>query len=90
VSDRRCCEPGPPMRTRRAFDVAGTVVPVAVLALLPKCPACIVAWLAVGAGIGISMPAAAWLRGLILVSCLACLAFVAARHLRRSGVGSSA
>jgi hypothetical protein len=59
------------------------VVPAVVLALLPKCPACIVAWLAVGAGIGISMPAAAWLRGLILVSCLACLAFVAARHLRR-------
>ena len=84
MSDRGCCEPqqsGP--RRRRALDVAGSVIPVAVLALLPKCPACIAAWLAVGAGIGISMSTAAQLRGLILVSCLACLAFFAARHFRR-------
>ena len=84
MSEGRCCErsrrSGP---ARRILDVAGTVVPVAVLALLPKCPACIVAWLAVGAGIGVSMSTAAQLRGLILVSCLGCLAFVAARHLRR-------
>jgi hypothetical protein len=88
VSDRGCCGPSRPRRRGRALDVSGTVVPVAVLALLPKCPACLVAWLAVGAGIGISMPTAAWLRGLILVSCLACLALVAARQLRRQALRS--
>lgn len=80
MSERDCCRPG---KARRALDLTGTVVPVAILALLPKCPACIAAWLAVGAGIGISMSTAAQLRGLIVVSCLGCLAWVAARHLRR-------
>jgi len=87
VSDRGCCKPA---RPRRAREIAGAVVPATVLAILPKCPACIAAWLAVGTGIGISMPAAAFLRGLILVSCLGCLAFVAVRLLRRPGAGSAA
>lgn len=87
MSDRGCCKPA---RPRRAREIAGAVVPATVLAILPKCPACIAAWLAVGTGIGISMPAAAFLRGLILVSCLGCLAFVAVRLLRRPGAGSAA
>jgi hypothetical protein len=63
VSVRRCCG-----------TAARTVAPAAVLVLLPKCPACIAAWLAVGAGIGVSVPAAAALRWVILGSCVACLA----------------
>lgn len=68
MSARRCCG-----------TAAGTVAPAAVLVLLPKCPACIAAWLAVGAGLGVSIPAAATLRMLIVGSCVACLAFVAVR-----------
>jgi hypothetical protein len=73
VSVRRCCG-----------TAAGTVAPAAVLVLLPKCPACIAAWLAVGAGIGVSMSTAATLRMVILGSCVACLAFVVVRQVLRT------
>jgi hypothetical protein len=72
VSARRCCG-----------TAAGTVAPAAVLVLLPKCPACIAAWLAVAAGVGVSVSAAAALRWLIVGMCVACLAFVAVRIVRR-------
>ncbi|MFL6259787.1 MAG: hypothetical protein ACJ76Y_08760 [Thermoanaerobaculia bacterium] len=81
MSARRCCG-----------TAAGTVAPAAVLVLLPKCPACIAAWLAVAAGLGVSVPAAAALRWGILGSCVACLALTLLlgalgrlRRLRRKG-----
>jgi hypothetical protein len=64
VSDRRCCG-----------TITGTVVPAAILALLPKCPACLVAWLAV-AGLGVTVSTATALRIGLLVSCVACLAYM--------------
>jgi hypothetical protein len=72
VSARRCCG-----------TITGTVVPAAILALLPKCPACIVAWLAV-AGIGVAASTAAYLRISVLVLCLACLAYVSGRYAYRA------
>jgi hypothetical protein len=59
------------------------VVPSAILVLLPKCPACIVAYLAMGAGIGVTLSTAATLRVVLLVLCVACLGVVAARQVRR-------
>ena len=72
MSARRCCG-----------TATGTAAPAAVLLLLPKCPACIAAWLAVGAGIGVSMSTAAILRELVVAACVACLAFVVARQALR-------
>jgi hypothetical protein len=63
--------------------VAGYAVPAAVLALLPKCPLCIAAYVAAGAGLGISISTAAHLRTLLLVVCVACLVFMATRHASR-------
>ena len=77
-----CCE-ARPSRVRRSLGAAGYVVPSAILVLLPKCPACIVAYLAMGAGIGVTMTTAATLRMVLLVLCVACLGFVAARQVRR-------
>jgi len=84
VSARRCCErrrPASPVQ--RCLDVAGYVMPTAVLVLLPKCPACIAAYLAIGTGIGVAISTAAYLRTLLLCLCLTCLAGLAARHVRR-------
>jgi threonine/homoserine/homoserine lactone efflux protein len=75
VSARRCC------------TAAGTVAPAAVLVLLPKCPACIAAWLAVGAGIGVTATTAAYLRTGLLVLCVACLAWVVGRLWRSRQAG---
>ena len=68
------------MNVRRCRDVAGTVAPAAVLVLLPKCPACIAAYLAIGTGIGVTISTAAYLRTLLLVVCVTCLVYVGARH----------
>ena len=67
---------------RRGGEIAGWVVPSAALALLPKCPACVAAYVALATGLGISLPAATHLRALLVALCLASLAFVIARRLR--------
>ena len=67
---------------RRGGEIAGWVVPSAALALLPKCPACVAAYVALATGVGISLPAATHLRAMLVALCLASLAFVIARRLR--------
>lgn len=84
MSTPRCCDRPPrDSLARRFLAAAGHVLPAAVLVLLPKCPACIAAWLAMGAGIGVTVTAASYLRTSLLVLCVACLAYVAARHVLR-------
>jgi hypothetical protein len=71
---RACCK-----TTRRGGEIAGWIIPTATLALLPKCPACLVGYIAVATGMGISFTAAKYLRfGLIALSVLA-LAFFSVR-----------
>jgi hypothetical protein len=64
----------------RYLDAIGWVVSSTILALLPKCPVCLVAYVAIGTGVGLSVSTATYLRAAIVVLCMAALSFLAARH----------
>jgi len=68
-------DPLPPSFLRRSLDLTAKVVPVAILAVLPKCPACLAAYVALGTGIGLSLTAATYLRLSLMVACVVSLMF---------------
>jgi Flp pilus assembly protein TadB len=68
---------------RRVRDLAGWAAPGAALALVPKCPACIAAYIALATGVGVSMTTAAHIRVALISVCTAALTFVAARRFTR-------
>lgn len=62
------------------------IAPGVGLALMPKCPACLAAYLALGTGIAVSLQAAEVLRVGLLIICgsvLAALIFAQVRQMRR-------
>lgn len=63
--------------------VMGWLAPAAILILLPKCPACLALYLAVGTGIGLSFSAASYLRTAIIVTCAVWLLYAAYRYVSR-------
>ncbi len=72
----------PASRLGRLGELAGWIIPGAILAVLPKCPVCVAAYVALATGIGVSLPTATWLRAGLAALCVAALVFVAGRRLR--------
>jgi hypothetical protein len=83
-------KPGSGRRTsaviRRAWRGIQWLVPAAVMALIPKCPLCVAAYVALFTGVGISVSTAQWIQILMWVFCLTALAYLAVRHWRRWSV----
>ena len=74
--------PRPSFLAGRSFKVARWSVPTLILALLPKCPVCLAAYVAMGTGISLSVSSAALLKTLLLIGCVAMLVFVFVGTLR--------
>jgi hypothetical protein len=68
---------------RHTIDLVGWIVPGAVLALIPKCPICFAAYIALWTGIGLSISAAIYLRASLLIVSTALILFLAVRSVRR-------
>lgn len=92
IKTHHCCETNigkadskshPPKLGRRIFKVTEWLIPGVILVILPKCPLCLVAYVALGTGIGLSVSTAANASILIFVVCVGFLAYFAAKHLYR-------
>jgi hypothetical protein len=74
-----CCH----QSAAKSLSVAGWIVPAVVLALMPKCPMCLAAYIAFWTGLGLSVAAVANLRLLLIIACVISLVFVTVRQTRR-------
>jgi hypothetical protein len=86
---RACCDAASDRDTatwmRRVREVSAWVLPSAGLVLLPKCPACLAAYVALWTGFGLSLSAATWLRWVLLFLYVASLLFLIVQRLDRRG-----
>lgn len=67
-------------RAAAAAEIAQWLLPGATLALLPKCPACLAAYITLATGLGVSFSTAAYLRTSLVLLSTAALAFVVTRR----------
>ena len=93
TSRRSLCEtPDAPVGfIRRCRDIAGWLVPATGLAFLPKCPACLAAYILIGTGASLSITIAAYLRMMLLTLCAISLSYYGAKLVRHLfGLASTA
>ena len=76
-----------PTLARRTGEVLAWLLPGAILVLVPKCPACLAAYVMLVTGIGLSLSTATYLRGGLLLLCVASLLFLIVFRLRRLRAG---
>lgn len=79
-----CCHQSNEAKTTRAqrlFAVAGWLVPSALLAVMPKCPVCVMGYVALATGMGISLSTASLLRTTLIVLCIVSLGTMLGKQL---------
>lgn len=88
MNSHRCCrEPAarderrPSTALQRFHHAAKWGLPGALLVMMPKCPACLAAYVALFTGVGLSLSTAAHLRILVLSLCVAMLAVLTAKRI---------
>ncbi len=64
---------------RRGVRKTGWVIPGIMLVLMPKCPLCLAAYIALVTGISIPLHTATWLRTTLIIGCVASLAWLLMR-----------
>jgi hypothetical protein len=67
----------------RAWRSLQWLFPTTLLVLMPKCPLCVAAYVALFTGMGISVATARWIQILMLVFCLTSLAYLVFRKWRQ-------
>lgn len=65
----------------RSRKVAGWLVPTALLTIMPKCPMCLAAYVAMCSGIALPFSTAQSLRLALIVACVVALSYVIVRKL---------
>ncbi|HEV2478374.1 MAG TPA: hypothetical protein VGS79_01870 [Puia sp.] len=64
---------------RKTARKTGWLLPGILLVLMPKCPVCLAAYIALITGISIPITAATWLRGSLIAICIGVLVWLAVR-----------
>jgi len=70
-----------PSLIKRIVNGIRWMLPGAVLILIPKCPMCLAAYVALGTGIGLSVTTARYLRIALILLCVASLAYMIIKRL---------
>lgn len=81
MKPHRCCQRRSAARPRRLQEAARWLIPGATLALLPKCPVCLAAYIALATGLVITPDSAHHVLHALTILCLGTLAWCALRHL---------
>jgi hypothetical protein len=77
------CQCREKVKRRRWVNGVAWLAPTMALALMPKCPACVVAYVAILTGLGMSLTTAAYLRTGAIAVCLIALVWLIAAALWR-------
>jgi hypothetical protein len=78
--------PDTPKSSRGFLDIAGWGVAGWILAIMPKCPVCLAAYVLVWTGVWVPLTTTTYLRLSLLVLCAASLLFLSTKFLFRFGV----
>ena len=70
-----------PSLITRGINAIRWMLPGAMLILIPKCPMCLAAYVALGTGIGLSVTTARYLRIALIVLCVASLTYMIVKRL---------